>query len=601
MAEYPPPTEDLPIFDNNVFVKPDEFVTNNHINNNFLKFPIAQGAETLIDVTVLGTSTFNGTETHNNIVTFQDNINLTKNIKINAIPASPVITLTDGTTTNTLTQADWTGNIKTVNSTQNSTHYLNFSDQSTTGQGHPQKNASLSCNPSTGLLTATTFSGSLSGNASSASAISLTSDNTSGNYYLPFAKTISSTSTLFVDDTTTALTYNPFTHSLTATTFAGNASSASAVALTSDNTSGSYFIPFSKTVTSTSPLFVDNATIPLTYNPSTNTITASNFNGIASTASTSSTITLTSDNTSGSYFIPFSKTVGASSQLFVDNTTTPLTYNPATSSLACSEFSGDLLGNATTASTASNVALTSDNTSGAYFIPFSKTVSSSSQLFVDNSTTPLSYNPITSRLACSEFSGDLLGNASTASIATTSIGVATTTDNANFAYNLVFCAGALSVSNLLVDNITGPLTYNPSTGAIACTSVIASGGISALTVIGEIQYSGGVSPSATFAGTTLTVNLNSVSIRMNTIIFTGAANTVTTLSVTSPRNNGIYYVGIRNNGSLSTSFLTGLGANILTKYSATVIVPASSSALMSINIITINGVQTTVVGIDLLT
>jgi hypothetical protein len=410
MAEYPPPTEDLPIFDNNVFVKLDEFVTIDHINNNFLKFPIAQGAETLTDVTVLGTSTFNGTETHNNIVTFQDNITLTKNIKINAIPASPVITLTDGTTTNTLTQADWTGNIKTVNSTQNSTHFLNFSDLSTTGQGHPQKNASLSCNPSTGLLTATTFSGSLSGNASSASAISLTSD----------------------------------------------------------------------------------------------------------------------------------------------------------------------------------------NTAGAYFIPFSKTVSSTSSLFVDNSVTPLSYDPSTSRLACNEFSGDLLGNA------TSSTFVNTTNDNTNTTYNLVFCNGASTNASLLIDSVTGPLTYNPSSGDISTASVTAVT-LNASTVNAELRYGSGSSPAATFAGTTLTVNLNSVSIRMNTIIFTGGANTVTTLIATGPRNNGIYYVGIRNNGTAGTSFLTGLAANTLTKYSSTVVVPASSSALMSINIITINAVQTIVVGIDLLT
>jgi hypothetical protein len=59
-----------------VFVKLDEFVTIDHINNNFLKFPIAQGAETLTDITVLGTSTFNGTETHNNAATFKDVVNI---------------------------------------------------------------------------------------------------------------------------------------------------------------------------------------------------------------------------------------------------------------------------------------------------------------------------------------------------------------------------------------------------------------------------------------------------------------------------------------------------------------------------------------------
>jgi hypothetical protein len=76
---------------------------------------------------------------------------------------------------------------------------------------------------------------------------------------------------------------------------------------------------------------------------------------------------------------------------------------------------------------------------------------------------------------------------------------------------------------------------------------------------------------------------------------------VTTLNLTGSRNNGRYYVAIRNNGTLATSFLTGLGANILTKYSATVVVPASSSAFMMINTITLNGVTTTIVGIDLLT
>ena len=118
---------------------------------------------------------------------------------------------------NTLDAQKWTGHIQTVDTSANLTYYLNFSDSSSTGYGNPNKNASLSCNPSTGLLTATTFSGSLTGNASSASSVSLTSDNTAGTYFLPFSKTISSNSPLFVDNTTTPLTYNPSTGLLTAT------------------------------------------------------------------------------------------------------------------------------------------------------------------------------------------------------------------------------------------------------------------------------------------------------------------------------------------------------------------------------------------------
>lgn len=58
----------------------------------------------------------------------------------------------------------------------------------------------------------------------------------------------------------------------------GNASSATQIALTSDNTSGAYFIPFSKTASSTlNTLYIDNTTTPLTYNPSTSTLTATIF------------------------------------------------------------------------------------------------------------------------------------------------------------------------------------------------------------------------------------------------------------------------------------------------------------------------------------
>lgn len=47
------------------------------------------------------------------------------------------------------------------------------------------------------------------------------------------------------------------------------------------------------------------------------------------------TIAITSDNTSGNYYIPFTKTTASSSNsLFIDDTTDPLTYNPSTGGLA---------------------------------------------------------------------------------------------------------------------------------------------------------------------------------------------------------------------------------------------------------------------------
>jgi hypothetical protein len=136
------------------------------------------------------------------------------------------ITLTDGTITNTLNKSDWTGTIKTVNTSANLTHFLNFSDSSSTGQGNPQKCNLISCNPSTGNITATSFNGAFFGTAANASNIALTSDNTSGTYFIPFSKTNTSSNVLYVDDVTGPLTYNPSTGALSAISFTGTVSGA---------------------------------------------------------------------------------------------------------------------------------------------------------------------------------------------------------------------------------------------------------------------------------------------------------------------------------------------------------------------------------------
>lgn len=132
------------------------------------------------------------------------------------------LTLTDGIVTNTLDKNNWSGNINSVNTVANLTHYLGFFDSSGTGNGKPQKTAGLTCNPATNTITATTFSGN-STSSTSAIGVDLTSDNTSGTYFLPFSKTATATgNTLFIDNTTGPLTYNPSVSTLTASVFSGN-------------------------------------------------------------------------------------------------------------------------------------------------------------------------------------------------------------------------------------------------------------------------------------------------------------------------------------------------------------------------------------------
>ena len=89
----------------------------------------------------------------NNIGVGTNVISLLPNVGV----ADPQITLTDGTTTNTINKSGYT----TRNSVQNITHYLNFSDSSATGTGAIQKSTGIECNPSTKTITTTTFIGNL--------------------------------------------------------------------------------------------------------------------------------------------------------------------------------------------------------------------------------------------------------------------------------------------------------------------------------------------------------------------------------------------------------------------------------------------------------
>jgi len=174
----------------------------------------------------------------------------------------------------------------------------------------------LSYNASTNTLTTTTFNGNLTGNASQAETASLAinansssitdEDGVEGSYYVTFVDNTSGYNNLKVDSNT--LTYNPVSNTLTADVFngtlTGNASTATtATTATTANTASKITIdPVTSTDTTAYPVlvgnnsvgaqsaFIDNAN--LSYNASTNTLTATTFNGAltgnASTATTAS-------------------------------------------------------------------------------------------------------------------------------------------------------------------------------------------------------------------------------------------------------------------------------------------------------------------------
>jgi hypothetical protein len=242
--------------------------------------------------------------------------------------------------------------------------------------------------------------------ATTATKVALTTDNTSGTYLIPFAKALSTSEALYVDNATGPLTYNPNNSTLTATTFNG---SANLVNVSATIPAGVYNIPVCSGTGASQQLRSD---LILQYDTTVSppNITA-NLNGQANsalTATTATKVSLTNDNTSGTYVIPFAKSTSSSETLYVDNATGPLTYNPNSSTLTATTFSG----------TATKVATTSDNTSGTYFIPFTKTATSSETLYVDNSSGPLTYNPNSATLSTTTFQGALNGTATNALQAT---------------------------------------------------------------------------------------------------------------------------------------------------------------------------------------
>ncbi len=150
-------------------------------------------------------------------------------------------TATSATTATTATNAN---NVNLANDTTSATDYLVFTNTATGNQ--PLKtNTGISVNPNTGLITATTFSGALSGNATTAT--SATSATTATNATNVATTGVSSNATyypLFVASSSnsnqaaslgTGLSFNPSTNTLSTTAFSGALSGNATSATTLQN------------------------------------------------------------------------------------------------------------------------------------------------------------------------------------------------------------------------------------------------------------------------------------------------------------------------------------------------------------------------------
>ena len=95
MADYNPPLENLPIFDSQMFLTGDEFITQKQGDKRYLRYPNAQGTENLQTVNIAGTLTANGISNFTNTINSSGIANFT-----NDINSSDVININDATLAN---------------------------------------------------------------------------------------------------------------------------------------------------------------------------------------------------------------------------------------------------------------------------------------------------------------------------------------------------------------------------------------------------------------------------------------------------------------------------------------------------------------------
>lgn len=259
---------------------------------------------------------------------------------------------------------------------------------------------------------------------------------------------------------------------------ATTATTATTITTTTDNTNTTCYIPFSKTTAgNNTALFVDDITGPLTYNPSTSTLTCTNFNGSASG------VTVTDNNTNLMYPVMIQGTAGENKQLYADITTSPFSYSASTGTLTTPQLNCSALNTTGTSPTctlwssivSSNVNMMNSFATGT--INFGTNLTTGTINIGANAQTTGNINigSATSTTGALNVLCDL--NCSKDVIAPSFIGpateVLTTSDNSNTTCYIPFIKTTASTNSaLFVDDTTGPLTYNPSLGGLTVSILV---------------------------------------------------------------------------------------------------------------------------------
>ncbi len=462
--------------------------------------------------------------------------------------------------------------------------------------------------PTSGTLATT------AGTIANATNIGITDDTTTNATMYPLWVT-TNTGFLPAKVSSTKITFNPSTATLTTTTFVGaltgnadtatTATNATHVATVSTSSNASFFPLF--VASSSNSNQVINLGTGLSFNPSTNTLTTTTFSGALSgnattaTTATNATNVATTAVTTNATFYPLFVASSSNGNQAAD-LGTGLTFNPSTNTLTTTTFSGALSGNATTATTATNatnVATTAVSNNATYYPLFVASSSNGNQ--AADLGTGLTFNPSTNTLTTTTFSGALSGNATTATTATNATNIAVTDDTTTNATMYPLWV-TTTTGNLPAKLSSTKITFNPSTGLLTTTSY--AGIWAGFTIAVSVGGTGATSFTAYMpicGGTTTTGALQSVSTAgaspgyVLTYVSSSAIPTWQATSGSGTVNSGsanqlAYYAGA---GTAVSGLATANNGVVVTDGSG---VPSVASMIAAANLLPLGGSGVTAIG-----
>jgi hypothetical protein len=446
-------------------------------------------------------------------------------------------------------------NVGVTSVSSNGTYYPTFVS-ATTGSLPVDVNSSLTFNPSTGVLSSTSFTGAgtgLTGTAASLTAGAATNIASGAAGSLPYQTGAGATSMLALGTSGYVLQAGGSAPSWVAqstlavgsATSATNATNATNTAITAGSGT-SNFVTF---VTGTSGNLGQEVASSLTFNASTGALSATSFSG-AGTGLTGTAASLTAGNA----------TLAAAATNITGGTAGALVYQTGASatSFIAAGTNGYVLtmvsGSPAWAASGGGAATISNVTSNSSFYPLFTASTSGSLSAVDVSSTTLSYNPGTATLTTTTFAGALSGNATTATTATNLSGGAAGT--------IYYQSGPSATTTLPIGTSGYVLTSTGSSPSWTNPSTLSVSTATSATVANTLVISS-TATNATYYPTFVSASAGNAPIEVSPTQLTfNPALGILSLPTVSASSGGTNTAGnFTTSGSTASVLITDTGAN----------------------------------------